>query len=313
MKKISLVIPVYNVEKYLPQCLDSVINQTWKNLEIICVNDGSPDNSAAILEQYAAQDPRFKIIDRPNGGLSAARNTGLEHATGDYIFFLDSDDYINPECLKELADNIGDENLIYSQIRNFSTKKSKIISRNFDSPRAFSRTCFVWGCLYKKEILKGLRFPEGMYYEDKLFSFSVFSKIGFKKYPVNEKACYFYRGDNPNSITNNPKHIKDTILIAEQMVQACRHNPELLDACLFMLTQSIRGIIKAYEYPFALKKDIFNNCFIPLANSLNPSKEMFADNKSWNEFQKYCRYNNVKIGFIHFLKLFKRLQRRIFS
>ncbi|MDO4161644.1 MAG: glycosyltransferase [Pseudomonadota bacterium] len=86
MKKISIIIPIYNVEKYLPKCLDSVINQTWKNIEIICVNDGSPDNSSAILESYAAKDPRIKIINRPNGGISAARNTGLTNATGDYIF-----------------------------------------------------------------------------------------------------------------------------------------------------------------------------------------------------------------------------------
>lgn len=313
MKKISLIIPVYNVEKYLNQCLDSVISQTWKNLEIICVNDGSPDNSAAILKQYAAKDSRFKIITRPNGGLSAARNTGLRHATGDYIFFLDSDDYINPECLEELASNIGNEKLIYSQIKNFNAKKSKIINRDFTSTRSFIRTCFVWGCLYKKETLDGLNFPEGMYYEDKVFSFSLFNKIGFKKYPVNEKACYFYRGDNPGSITNNPAHLKDTILVAEQMFQTCRNNQELLDASLFMLTRSIRGIIKAHGYSLALKKDIFHNSFIPLVKRLSPTREMFADKKSWNEFQKYCRYNNVKIGFVHFLKLFKRLQRKIFS
>ena len=89
MKTVSVIIPVYNVEKYLTKCLDSVVNQTYTNLEIICVNDGSPDNSAKILEAFAKKDSRIKIINQENKGLSGARNTGIESATGDYIVFLD--------------------------------------------------------------------------------------------------------------------------------------------------------------------------------------------------------------------------------
>ena len=100
--KISVIIPVYNVEDYLEECLDSIINQTFKDLEIICINDGSQDNSLNILEEYAEKDNRIKIITTKNQGLSAARNRGLENITGDYVYFIDSDDYLELTAFEEL-------------------------------------------------------------------------------------------------------------------------------------------------------------------------------------------------------------------
>ncbi len=102
MPAISIIIPIYNVEKYLRRCLDSVLNQTFSDWQAICVNDGSPDNSADILAEYAARDARFIIVNKENGGLSDARNAGMKHATGDYILYIDSDDFIHPQTL-ELA------------------------------------------------------------------------------------------------------------------------------------------------------------------------------------------------------------------
>ena len=102
MPKVSVIIPVYNVEKYLSECLDSVVNQTLKDIEIICVNDGSPDGSAAILEEYAQKDNRIKVITQENRGLSEARNSGLKIASGEYIAFLDSDDYIDLKFFEQL-------------------------------------------------------------------------------------------------------------------------------------------------------------------------------------------------------------------
>ena len=102
MAKISVIIPVYNVEEYLERCLNSVVNQTFKDLEIICVNDGSTDSSGEILQKFARKDARIKIIKRPNGGLSAARNTGLEVMSGEYFAFLDSDDWIDLNFYEKL-------------------------------------------------------------------------------------------------------------------------------------------------------------------------------------------------------------------
>lgn len=100
MPAISIIIPVYNVEKYLRRCLDSVLNQTFTDWQAICVNDGSPDNSAAILAEYAARDSRFVIVEKENGGLSDARNAGMPYATGEYIMYLDSDDFIHPQTME---------------------------------------------------------------------------------------------------------------------------------------------------------------------------------------------------------------------
>ena len=99
-KTVSVIIPIYNVEKYLPECLDSLLAQTYPHWQAICVNDGSKDNSLQILQQYAAKDKRFSIINQANQGLSMARNNGLKQAEGEYVYFLDSDDSLHPQCLE---------------------------------------------------------------------------------------------------------------------------------------------------------------------------------------------------------------------
>ena len=113
MPKISVIIPVYNIEKYLKNCLDSVINQTFSDIEIICINDGSTDNSLAILEQYARKDNRITIINKPNGGLSSAWNKGLEVATAEYVTFVDSDDWIEQETYEIAYTNMLKNNVDY--------------------------------------------------------------------------------------------------------------------------------------------------------------------------------------------------------
>lgn len=97
MSKVSIIVPVYNVENYLSRCLNSLINQTLKDIEIICVNDGSTDGSSAILEEFAQKDSRIRIVNKENGGLSSARNEGLKYVTSDYVGFVDSDDWIEPD------------------------------------------------------------------------------------------------------------------------------------------------------------------------------------------------------------------------
>ena len=138
MPKVSIIIPVYKVEKYLPDCLNSVLSQTFQDWEAICVNDGSPDNCGKILDEYAQRDKRIKVIIQENQGLSLARNNGLKQAKGEYILFLDSDDFIYPQLLeicvslaeKENAQMVsfsftknGDENLDSAPTYNLNTLK----------------------------------------------------------------------------------------------------------------------------------------------------------------------------------------------
>lgn len=103
---ISIIVPVYKVEKYLDKCVESIVEQTYKNLEIILVDDGSPDNCPAMCDEWAKKDSRIKVIHKKNGGLSSARNAGLDGCTGDYIYFLDSDDYIADNCIEMLFNAI---------------------------------------------------------------------------------------------------------------------------------------------------------------------------------------------------------------
>ena len=153
--KISVIIPVYNVEKYLSECLDSIVNQTLKEIEIICVNDGSTDNSLSMLKEYASKDDRIKIIDKENQGQGYARKVGLDNANGKYILFLDSDDkYISNTVFKKLYDYIENNNfdvcifdLSYwkkeeKKTQHYDYDKDKIIFKN--------RMWMCWNKIYKK-------------------------------------------------------------------------------------------------------------------------------------------------------------------
>ena len=125
--KLSIIIPVYNVEPYLRECLESVLQQSFADWEAICVNDGSTDNSATILEEYGHKDDRFKIVNQPNGGLSAARNTGLKAATGEYVLFLDSDDWLEGNALEIVSGSLTDEDLLCFSGRRFFEKESHFV------------------------------------------------------------------------------------------------------------------------------------------------------------------------------------------
>jgi glycosyltransferase involved in cell wall biosynthesis len=184
---LSIIIPVYNVEQYLPQCLDSVFSQNLDNCEVICVNDGSPDNSRNILEDYRRKYSNMVIVDRENGGLSAARNSGLEIAQGDYIYFLDSDDYLlDGSLVKGLAFAAGQsldiacfnvttgENLLY-----YTEKKTlqdifpgQIYYPTYYRANGFFPPSAVWMHIYKRDFLEKnhLRFKKGALHEDEEFS-----------------------------------------------------------------------------------------------------------------------------------------------
>ncbi len=176
MPKISVIIPVYNVEKYLSRCLDSVINQTFSDIEIICINDGSTDNSSKILSEYADRDSRIKIVNQKNSGLSAARNTGLKNMSGQYISFIDSDDWIDTnyyECLLSLM-NENDADIVSAGIRIVNqgyvsdNPTKNLITDNFEEKLKNLINGSVCDKLFKKDLFQNLEFPLGRYYEDNI-------------------------------------------------------------------------------------------------------------------------------------------------
>lgn len=233
-KLISIIVPVYNVENYLCECLDSLIGQTYPNIEIVCVNDGSTDQSGAILESYASKDNRIKIISQTNAGLSEARNSGLKHASGDYIMFVDSDDWVDLNvCEKAIEENVdvvfwsyyreydnkslktqlyGDEKLYWdektiSQLHKRMVGLSGIELRN---PAQTDSLITLWGKLYKRVVLEGIEFVDTdlIGSEDTLFSISVFFYVKTAAYLPN--LHYHYRKTNQSSFTSR-KYKKDHV------------------------------------------------------------------------------------------------------
>ena len=227
---ISVIVPVFNQESYLRQCLDSLINQTFENIEIICINDGSTDQSGVILRKYMMLDDRVTVLELPNEGVSAARNSGLQQAKGAFILFVDSDDWIEPTTCeiafnsinkyeadivmwpyirengkKGLPKKIFDEDIVFE-----GDNLKKTIHRRFIgpignevyTPENMDSLCTVWGKLYRTEITKGLQFVDlkkiGSF-EDGLFNLQVFGNINRAVY-INQ-YLYHYRTNNYKSAT----------------------------------------------------------------------------------------------------------------
>ena len=180
---ISIIIPVYNTESYLRECLDSVKNQSMSEIEIICVDDGSTDSSGAILDEYARQDKRFVVIHQPNAGQSAARNKGIDISRGKYVCFLDADDWYESECcqtLYETAEKFNNE-FVTAAFREIGGKKQILPLKNSNAVYVddMDKYCFIthvqftiWGKLYRKDFIEkhNIRFLEGVCYEDNHFS-----------------------------------------------------------------------------------------------------------------------------------------------
>ena len=180
--RFSVVIPVYNVEDYLDDCLSSLQSQDYTDFEVICVNDGSTDRSREILSEWAGKMPQIRVIDRVNGGLSAARNTGLETATGDYVVFVDSDDWVEPTMLSRLAEEAHGEDMIcFACRKSDSGATDTLIPEQNDGWSYYNRHALehrevpfvcVWQRCYRREFLlkNGLHFREGILHEDNEFT-----------------------------------------------------------------------------------------------------------------------------------------------
>lgn len=216
MVSISVVIPVYNVELYLKRCVFSVLDQTFKEFELILVDDGSTDNSGKICDDLKLYDKRIKVIHKQNGGLSSARNIGIKNATSDYITFIDSDDFIAKDYLNYAYDllikyNADIISVDYKRVSKIITEKEK--KDNIKVMTEFDSVCHylkcgckrhnnypAWNKIYKKELFSDIIFPEGKIYEDMYTNLKLFFRS--KKTIFSTKLCYFY-WINPNSITQS--------------------------------------------------------------------------------------------------------------
>ena len=236
--KVSIIVPVYNTRDYLKECIDSVVNQTLEDIEIICINDGSGDGSLDLLNEYQKRDSRIIVIDRENSGLAASRNVGLDIARGEYVLFLDSDDYLDKSALDYLYSTSKDMNLdmLMFKIVNFSNRTRKEShSPYFDMDflkETVQDSVFCWAdirdCifdvsvtatskLFKRQLIGEIRFPEGLIFEDNLF----FIKTLFEAKRIYFADRYlYYRRIRPDSITNSYHgDFSDCIEIYERLIE----------------------------------------------------------------------------------------------
>ena len=221
MVKISVIIPIYNTAKYLKECIDSVLNQSFTDIEVICVNDGSTDSSPDVLKTYESNDHRIKIINQENKGLGAARNIAMTEAQGEYIIFLDSDDYMAEEAFVELYDIMESKSLdvLIYKIINFDNEtyeetRSSYLEMNFLKKivadnvfnwkiiknRLFDMSVTAPGKMFRRDLIQNITFPEGLIFEDNLF----FMKMIFKAKRIYFLDEYFYyRRLRDDSITSS--------------------------------------------------------------------------------------------------------------
>lgn len=269
---ISIIIPVFNVEKYLHRCLDSIIKQTYTNLEIILVNDGSTDNSGKICDDFSKTDKRIKVIHQSNKGLSGARNTGLTYVNGDYIGFVDSDDWVEPSFFEAMLQTITtkDVDIVECNIQKANTKlefyneskikKVIIENRNEAITRIIKNQSFsVWRRIYKTKLVSDIRFIEGKNSEDVYYTLEVFDRISNIALIDNKLYNYFIGG---NSITRGAYRLKTLDSVEAAIYLTNRINKNETDANL-----------KKSANLFLLKILLYNYKLLNINNNLDSDKK----------------------------------------
>lgn len=287
---ISVIVPVYNVEKYLDKCVESIVNQTYKNLEIILIDDGSPDNCPKICDAWAEKDSRIKAIHKKNGGVSFARNTGLEIITGEYVTFVDSDDWIENDYISTLLENamITGADVVVSSFtfENLQGDAEKInvpsgafegtdIVLNYLLDKIRPEAC---GKLLKTQSAKNLKFDETFgYAEDLLFNYEVFKQC--TKISCINSHKYHYLQDSGNSSTTAiiTENRANAYKVFEKILLDSKENPELYPVALWRFTVAVLAILSRVmrdrqiteKYYFEIvnallkyKKSIFKNSLI---------------------------------------------------
>jgi glycosyltransferase involved in cell wall biosynthesis len=316
---ISIIVPAYKVEKYLRRCINSIINQTYTNLEIILVDDGSPDNCGKICDEYAGKDQRIKVIHKENGGLSDARNRGLDIAKGEYIGFIDSDDWIKEDYIEKLLNLINDYNAdisicnlvkVYNenqQINADYNPEIKIYTNIQALEQYFDKyyTNMVIACckLYKAELINGIRFPVGKIHEDEFTTHKLLYKAN--KTVMTTEGLYYYLQRN-DSIMGKGFNLKGSL----------HHLEALEERLLFYKKAGLEGVwkktIKVYFmeitfiYGELLKYGGSKEELLALYNRFNSSYETLPLNKFSYIYKTYF------FMFIRFPKIVSSLYRSYF-
>lgn len=261
MAEVSIIVPVYQVEKYIRQCVDSILAQTFTDFELILVDDGSKDQSGKICDEYAGMDKRVKVIHKENGGLSDARNKGMDQAAGHYFMFVDSDDYIAPtmvECLYESILNEEADIVACNYLYYFENDRKKDFSTNIKSEVLTGKEIFyyrknernygvwtvAWNKLYKREAFGKVRFRFGKYHEDEFWANDIY-QMDIKVVMVTE--CLYYYRQRDNSIMGKKSFARniDILEALQERLYIYLKSPEYSGQAYRVLVYSLEYLVES--------------------------------------------------------------------
>lgn len=302
---ISVVVPVYKVENYLDKCIKSIRMQTYKNLEIILVNDGSPDKCGQLCDEYKKKDKRIKVIHQENGGLSAARNTGIVNSTGKYITFIDSDDYIDEKYIEELYSVLvhykADMAIVSHRVLYEKTCINKATGKKFlaNSKEILEKILYddgidlsTWAKLYKKKLFNNIEFPVGRLFEDAATTYKLVAAS--KRIAVNSIPLYNYV-IRENSISTNSFSEKKLDLITstkEMTTYIEKKYPDLKDGCKRRLMYSYLSTLTQFVKSNSTNKKIKNQ----LVNYIKENRRVILKDRRAPKRDKIAVYSLI-IGY----------------
>ena len=290
---VSVIVPVYNVEKYIKRCIESILVQTYTDFELLLIDDGTTDMSSQYCKEYASKDPRIKYVYKNNGGLSDARNTGLDLASGDYICFVDGDDYIESDLLEiaiQQIQNSDSDMCVFGwyieyngqkKVGNYRLSDSRINANDAQkillSPEGFQS--FAWNKIYKAELWEDIRYPIGKYYEDIYTTYKIIDKC--ERIKLINKPLYIYI-QRKGSISNHMSYSK-----AKDYYEGC---------CM-------RGKYIEQRYPEVRPYIIFNyaNILLGICFSFLPSNRLeFEEYRKWSKklrhlYVFFLKQKNIKL------------------
>ena len=244
MPKVSVIIPIYNVEEYLPACLDSVSKQTFRDFELVLVDDGSPDSCGAMCDAYAAEHANTKVLHQQNMGLSEARNQGVKIATGEYVTFIDSDDYVTPdyiEYLVYLCEKYEADVSVARKVTFWDGEKAVIPEKEdtdcrLSVPEALSRICYgtvdiyAWGKLYKRHLVERYPYPKGQLYEDTATTYKLVGDANALACGTKVVYCWRQRQGSITHAAITERHYFGIVAAKEQIAYMERNYPEAVPA-----------------------------------------------------------------------------------
>lgn len=263
--KVSIIVPVYKVEQYLSKCIESIIGQSYQNWELLLIDDGSPDNSGRICDEYAQKDTRIRVFHKENKGVSSARNLGLDNTKGEYIMFVDSDDWLSHDCLEVCINEVYRENLDALQFGYISVTSAqerpfiKKATLPLDGETYIGSNSFnvcVWGGLYKRLIIEenNLRFPLHLKLaEDQVFVLSFLKLATSIKYL--DKGLYYYLQRQDSAVHSSKS--KDMLLSCRDLIGFSKNWPVLKSHVDSMIEIFILEMIKNNDVPYKTLKEIY--------------------------------------------------------